>query len=143
LLLTLRRVTSFICTAKYFYRKFAHCFQCNVKSVMIKRSPPFISLIFIFILLCKGIVTLAPEFSPGLKQLLSLELFAEGEPGEQKKGGAKSAESSLTEELFHQIDFHGNELYMPTISRKNIADHNARLPEVCMDVLSPPPNLLA
>jgi len=110
---------------------------------MIKKNLRFISFFFISVLLCKGIVTLSHVFSPGLKQLLSIELLAEGETGEQKKGGAKSSESSAGEELFGHTDFHNYELSMHTFSRKNIADHNSKLPDVCLDILSPPPNSIA
>lgn len=84
-------------------------------------------------------MSVVPAFSSNLTNLFAKELAAESET-EQKKGAARVAEASVTEELFDHVTIYTVSVPAEQGSLKRLVDIDINLPNVCLDIPTPPPN---
>ena len=98
------------------------------------------SLALIILLLIKGVSPLLPSLSLIFDDTVT-ELQSAPEQEKQKEG-SRLAETSPAEEFFEKMQFDNENVYASISSDKNIIHSAHSLPQVHLDILTPPPDMM-
>lgn len=100
-----------------------------------------LGLVFIILLLAKGLPALSPLFSAVTKNALLTELQTEAEPEQEKqKGSSKAIETESVEDFFEKMHFCHADFSILCSPSKCMTHTTHLLQWVHLDIPTPPPD---